>query len=219
MPAINRFADYLTYQLPEQFARPVAYKSKISPAQNGTTLPPIFLHNNNSIVTAPALKDLSGPTSICRLLDKPLVLAFHSIHWNEYGTRLLLDLQDIQEDIRIMGGRLLVLSTEDKAQLQDLLDAHAFSFGIVQDKDHAIAKKVGIFDEADPVWNRVSGIDAHVPIPAIYVISPTQEIVYSFVDHYFEQHFSTRDLLSAVYDHRAATPVAGVLLEDIKHTA
>ncbi|SFE05201.1 Peroxiredoxin [Chitinophaga sp. CF118] len=174
-------------------------RTPIKPLNAGETLPSFHIHKKNIIARADILKSLNGSLPITQLLDRPLVLAFHSIHWNDYGNRRLQELQDIYADIRVMGGNLLVATAEDKATFDFATEKLQLPFAIISDLHNHIAKKAGIYSSTDPIWDRVSGINADVAIPAIYVLTPSLKITYASVDAWFEKGLSSRELLSAVY--------------------
>lgn len=125
-------------------------------------------------------------------IDRPLVVVFYSQHWNQYGERLLQDLLDLHADIRVMGGELLLVSGEAEKQ--------PLPFASIHDQHQHIAAKAGIYSATDPIWDRVAGIEADVPVPAVYVVTPGFKITYSDVDLWFEKTLQRRELLSAVYD-------------------
>lgn len=196
----NRYADFLEAPLPERFPKKLRSITKINPAKQGDTAPLFSIHSSQHIVNGGLLEDIAGITSIQTLLTRPLVIAFYSVHWNGYGQRLLAALQDLQEDIKVMGGQLLLLSAEDKTFLQYQVTQQSLTLPIAHDTHNKIARKFGIYAESDPIWDRISGINADVPIPAVYVVSPLEKITYDFVDPYFEKTLPARELLTAVYN-------------------
>jgi peroxiredoxin len=133
------------------------------------------------------------------LLNQPLVLAFFSIHWNGYGESYLRQLQELYADVLVMGGQLLVVSADDRKELEYLVKKHQLSFPLAIDKNHQIARSAGLYLESDPLWDRVSGIEENAAFPAVYVIGQSQRISYHFLDHYLQNAINARDLLSEVY--------------------
>lgn len=175
-------------------------RTPINPLKAGTVLPSFHIHKKNIIARADILKTVNGSLPIAQLLDRPLVLAFHSVHWNGYGNRRLQELQDIYADIRVMGGNLLVATAEDKATFDYATQDLQLPFATIFDQHNHIAKKAGIYSSTDPIWDRVSGVEADVAIPAVYVLTPSLKITYAAVDGWFEKGLPVRELLSAVYD-------------------
>jgi peroxiredoxin len=198
----NRYADYLLAPIPERFNPPVLRSIKIAPAKAGDAIPDFSLQRANFITDGPLLPESAERAPLRELLNRPLVLAFVSQHWNNYAHTLLQDLRDIYQDIHVMGGQLLVISDEDKAWFTPLLEQYQLSFPVLWDNQHKIAGRFGLYSDTDPIWDRISGIDADVPSPGIYVLSPSGKIVFESVDLYFEKSLPVRQLLSAVYDAR-----------------
>lgn len=175
-------------------------KTAIKPLAAGESLPSFHIHKKNIISRADFLRTVNGSLPVTTLLDRPLVLAFHSIHWNGYGNRRLQELQDLYADVRVRGGNLLVITAEDKATFDYAAQEFQLPFATIYDQHNHIAKKAGIYSSTDPIWDRVSGVEADVAIPAVYVLTPSLKITYAAVDAWFEHPLPARDILSAVYE-------------------
>ncbi|PUZ27252.1 Peroxiredoxin [Chitinophaga costaii] len=201
MSTLHRYADILDIQFPDRFESRGVQRVKINPLRKNDRFPDALLRKD-ALVTPASFwpHDISMPLSL--LLDRPLVVAFFSVHWNQYGLDLLQHLQELHNDIKVMGGRLLLIAAEGEQVLRPLVEKYQLTFPILHDRNHGIASLAGIYEKTDPIWDRVSGINADVPIPATYVISPAQQISFAAVDPYFQQKPDTRDLLSAVYTAR-----------------
>ncbi len=199
----NNFARYadLSPEFELEYVKK-AYKNRtpISPLHAGDTLPAFHINKKNIIATSDILKSVQGLQPVTQLIDRPLVLAFHSIHWNGYGNRLLKELNDIYADIRVMGGQLLLVTTDEKQYFDQATAASQLPFATIWDQHNVIAGKAGLHSATDPIWDRISGVNEDVPVPAIYVLTPSLKIVYSAVDLWLEKSIEKRDLLSAVYE-------------------
>src|SRR5688572_20657049 len=200
MSTIHRYADFLPLAIPERFNPPTIKRTKIAPLSAGDAIPEAALPRVQFINASSLLQHADEQTEIRTLTARPLVVAFISLHWNGYAQKLLQDLQALCADVRIMGGELLVISDEDSSGFLSLADKQPLPFSIVWDKQHKIASQFGIYSSTDPIWDRISGINADVPVPALYVLDPSGKIAFDQVDHYFEKRIPARELLSAVYD-------------------
>jgi peroxiredoxin len=196
----NKYAD-LSPEFELEYVKK-AYKNRtpISPLHAGDTLPAFYINKKNIVTTSDILKSVQGPQPITQLIDRPLVLVFHSTHWNGYGSRLLEELNDIYADIRVMGGQLLLVTTDEKKYFDEATAALQLPFATIWDQDNQIAGKAGLYSSTDPIWDRISGVNEDVPTPAVYVLTPSLKIVYSAVDLWLEKSLEKRDLLSAVYE-------------------
>lgn len=157
------------------------------PLKAGNTAPSFFIPTSDGIATHLASGSLSRELSISLqdFLDnqQPLVVAFvgaSNDHFPELGL-----LENLQSSIRQNGGSLLVL-TNVEAKLLRRKIRNQNNLTIFHDKDNAIAELFGVYDYKNPLWQWVSGVDAEdESLPALYVVAPDREIVFSHVDYQF----------------------------------
>ncbi|PSL49749.1 peroxiredoxin [Chitinophaga niastensis] len=197
MSTLYRYADYLSSPIPENFPSPVRNRERINPIKAGSFFPEFFIDEEHIINGAALLNNVKLGTSLHRLTSQPLVVAFYSYNWNGYGDILLEQLKNSYAAIEAAGARLLVLSSEGKKQFT-VVNPDPLPFDVVYDAQNRIAKKAGIYLESDPVWGRVSGINEDVPVPAVYLVTPSLEITYEFTDSWFQKEFSPEALVGAI---------------------
>ena len=198
MRTTNRYADFLPQFYEIRNTKP-SDRTKIKPIVAGSTFPLFHLHKDDFVVPFSFLCQENSYIVGSELLNQPLVLAFYSIHWNDYGINYLEQLESLHADIQVMGGQLLVVSADDRKELEAELAKHNYTFPLAIDHNHQIARGAGIYAETDPLWDRVSGIEENAPLPAVYVIGQSQRLTYAFIDHYFDKEINVRELLSEVY--------------------
>jgi peroxiredoxin len=196
----NRYADLFPEFELDIVRKNTQDKTPIKPLVAGDHLPSFHIHKKNIISRADILRTVNGSLPIAQLLDRPLVIAFHSVHWNGYGNRRLEELQKVYADIRVAGGNLLIATAEDKTTFDAATENLQLPFATIFDQHNHIAKKAGIYSATDPIWDRVAGIEADVAIPAIYVITPSLKITYVTTDAWFEKGLPAQELLAAVYE-------------------
>lgn len=197
MSSLYRYADYLPQPTPENFPSPIRNREKINPVKAGSFFPEFFIEEARVINAGPLLGNAHQGASLHSLTLQPLVVVFYSWHWNDYADQLVERLKKSHAAITAAGARLLVLSSEDKKHFTSVYPG-ALPFDVVHDAQHRIARKAGIYRESDPIWGRVSGVNADVPVPAAYLITPSLEISYDFVDLYLEEAFSPEAVMAAV---------------------
>ncbi|WP_109693977.1 redoxin domain-containing protein [Chitinophaga deserti] len=190
----NRYADLLPFRYDVINTRPKD-RTPIQPVSEGSVLPLFHLHREDFLVPLSFLSPEGSYIVGSELLNQPLVLAFFSVHWNDYGPKFLQQLEDLYADIQVMGGQLLVVTGDRKEDLKGL----QVKFPLAYDKDYRIAKSAGIYAETDPLWARLSGFEENAPLPAVYVLGQSQRIGWSFTDRLFDQQIPRRELLTAVY--------------------
>ena len=145
---------------------------------------PTFISSNNLITEK-------------QLFKKPLVLAFYSAEWKRHGLQQLKTLNALQKDINLLGGQLLVIADTDLRTLRQIMLEHNLSLNIYADPKNIIAENLGIYNAADPVYNRISGIDNNAPLLATYVITSARKITFKFIDG-LDDSFPAEKLLAAV---------------------
>lgn len=197
MSSLYRYADYLPTPVPENFPSPIKVREKINPLNKGHYFPEFLLEESRIINSGPLLADTDQLISLHQLTAQPLVVVFYSWHWNGYADRLIAQLQESYPAIEAAGARLLVVSSEDK-KLFTSVNPGNIPFDVVHDAQHRIARKAGIYRESDPIWGRVSGVNADVPVPGVYLVTPSLEISYAFVDLYLQESFSPETLVAAI---------------------
>lgn len=144
--------------------------------------------------------------SIDDYLDKPLVVTFFNTS-NGNIAEQIKNLESLRADIKVMGGRLIVLTAIPLKYLRTALRNYE-NLVVVYDKDNEIASQFGLYDAANPLWQWVSGVESEdAALPALYVISPDRKIIYHHIDYnlslyadnnYYARTFM-RELLTAVY--------------------
>jgi len=179
------------------------------PLISNDAAPAFYLPAENRIVRKPeaARFNRDAQVSIDDYLDKPLVITFFNTHTGNISEQVK-NLESLRADIKIMGGRLVVVTALQPKQLKKALQ-HYSNLTVVYDNDNEIAELFGLYDAANPLWQWVAGVeDENVAMPAFYVISPDRQIIYHHIDYalslyaennYYAKAF-TRELLTAVYN-------------------
>ncbi|HWZ35918.1 MAG TPA: redoxin domain-containing protein [Mucilaginibacter sp.] len=175
---------------------------KLKPVKTGNLIPDIDLEadykrwkNFHNGTPAP------GQFPWKQLYGKPLTIAFYSIHWGERGVAQLQHLNAIQNEIKANGGNLLVFTNDaSNEQLARIIWEHGLTLNFYHDIDNKIAGKFRIYSEKDPTWNTYSGINANIPLLAVYVIDTDRHIAYHYIDQDLETNFRTDDVITAVYE-------------------
>jgi peroxiredoxin len=178
---LYRYADYLETPVPENFPSPNRNRERINPLTAGNYFPEIPAEEGNGI----------------ELFGQPTVVVFYSWHWNRYGDRLWEELKQSQAAIEAAGARLLIVSAEDKKQAK-AVHPENWEVDIVYDAQFRIARQVGLFNDTDPIWGRVAGVNEDVPTPAVYVLNAASEIHYAFVDTYLQSALPVEEITAAI---------------------
>ncbi|GAA4455881.1 hypothetical protein GCM10023189_24280 [Nibrella saemangeumensis] len=127
--------------------------------------------------------------------EQPLVVSFYCPCWGRYARPYLLQLIELAEQLRAEGTSLLVFSNEPVNSL--LLQFPQLNFQVVYDAGFTVARQFGVYSEANPIWDRVSGISEDVFTPALYVIGGERQITYHFLDEDFDKTIPTEAVVDA----------------------
>ncbi|PTR01610.1 peroxiredoxin [Mucilaginibacter yixingensis] len=140
-----------------------------------------------------------GHLLVRKLLSKPLVISFWSPQWGEYGVSHLRQLNNLQQEIRALGGNLLIITSDaTPKQIEDITWANSLSLSFYIDADNTLGKAFGIYSEQNPAWNRYSGIDNNISLLATYVLDAGQQVIYDHIDTDVYQSVNSNFLLAAV---------------------
>lgn len=199
----NTARKYPFFDLSEIIQEPeFAFKphQALKPVRTGNQLPGLALKSGNKhwqqFFNG---AETHGPVILRGLLNKPLVISFYSPEWQQHGTDQLKQLNSIRAEITARGGNLLVIAAGRDRALEKLVWDNSLSLTFYFDSTYEIARSLRVFDETNPTWNRFSGIDTNVPLPATYVINTAGQIIYDHANINTLSPFFSDDVLSAVY--------------------
>lgn len=143
--------------------------------------------------------EIHGPVMVNQFLNKPLVVVFYSKEWQQFGLGQLNQLNAIQNEIKINGGNLLIITPDQDDELNKIAWANNLSLNFYIDVENSVSEKFGLFSETDPTWSNFSGIDNNVPLLATYVIDTNRQILYNYIEEKSLGSLKTKDIVSAVY--------------------
>lgn len=201
MPSKNRYPQFDTLEVLLEREFSINPFKKPEALKTGNQIPG-FTFNKGAGNWAQFVKGAESniPVFQNQLLNKPLVIAFYAEQWGTSAQAHLIKLNSIQHEIKALGGNLIVVSPERPEALAALVWEHELTLNFYFDAQNEIATGFGVFDEQNPTWNLFSGVDENVPLLAAYVISPSQQIVYHYINHDLESTLRSEDVLLAVYD-------------------
>jgi len=141
-----------------------------------------------------------GPVLLRKLLNKPLVISFYSPEWKQHSLEQLKQLNTVHNEVRAAGGNLLVITAEKDNKLEKLVWENNLSLNFYFDPANDIARDFRIFSDTDPIWNKFSGIDTNVPLPATYVLDASRQVVYDHLNLNVDEPLSVKGIIAAVYE-------------------
>ena len=165
----------------------VASRYQYQPLSAGNIAPSFTINTEHGLLSSCVGTSVTKETiiSLQDFIDygQPLVILFFGV-----ASRAALDIKKLKilhRNIYRQGGKLLVLTPiEPKHLKRQLRDSHSLS--IFHDKDNTIAEAFGLYDEQNPLWQWVSGVEKEEEtLPAFYVIAPDRSVAYQYVDFDF----------------------------------
>jgi peroxiredoxin len=166
----------------------------------GDLAPAFSLNQYEHILQHADAGDINIISSEDLLAEKPLVISFFDPDWSESYAELFLSiLENTYHKIRGLGGELIVLTPAPVLSIANLIRKTDASFGIYQDLGKEIAEKYGVYSSRFPAYERISGVEKDIVLPATFVVAQNRTIVYTSVDEDFDNPFAVKDLLTAVY--------------------
>ncbi|MDN3582056.1 redoxin domain-containing protein [Mucilaginibacter flavus] len=140
---------------------------------------------------------------IRKLSQGLLVISFYSKAWGTYGLKYLRQLNELQQEIDILGGQLLIV-TPDAADnhLAEVIWDYSLNLHFYFDPANIIANKFGIYAGNMPAWNNYSGIENNIPLLATYVIDSFYKVLFSHVDEKLLSDISKKELLHVLKGER-----------------
>jgi peroxiredoxin len=148
----------------------------------------------------------------------PLVVNFFRGRWDPYCITELEVWRDLQPELRKRGALFIAISPQTTRQNNFTLQQHNLPYPLLSDPAAAIAEKFGIAYTIPPEHRRYfqsilinipfnnAGLSYHnateaswrLPLPAVYVIAPTNTIVFSEAHADFRVRPEPADILAAL---------------------
>lgn len=197
---IDHYPDFELVEAETELLLQFKKYRQLSPLQVGSTSPEFtFTNNFNTWQQFFNGAETYNHLVIRQLLSKPLVLSFYSHQWQHEGLDFIKELNRINAEIRANGGNMVVIADSRSAELQKLAWDNNLTLNFYFDADRSLAEKFGVYHKDSPVWERFSGIDAHVPLLASFVVNPYRQVLYSHSNWHAESKFDSDKLLEEVY--------------------
>ncbi|WP_448698512.1 redoxin domain-containing protein [Mucilaginibacter sp. AW1-3] len=197
---INQYPDFELVEIQPELLLQFKKYRKLSPLRAGAIVPEFtFANNFNTWQQFFNGAETYNHLAIRQLLNKPLVISFYSHHWQHEGLDFIKELNRINTEIRANGGNMVVIAEGRNAELQKLAWDNNLTLNFYFDTDRKLAEKFGVYHKSSPVWERFSGIDAHVPLLAAFVVNPYRQVLFSHSNWNAESKLDTDKLLEEVY--------------------
>ncbi|MEM6805661.1 MAG: peroxiredoxin-like family protein [Bacteroidota bacterium] len=158
-----------------------------------------------------SLKNALGEErSLSKFLEKgPVVLTWYRGGWCPYCNLTLRRLQEELPNFKERGATLLALTPELPDKSLSTSEKHSLEFEVLSDLGNQVARKYGIVFKLTEILGEMyqNGFDLHgyngdesneLPLAATYVIAPSGEITYAFLDAEYRNRAEPSEILSAL---------------------
>ncbi len=178
--------------------------SQVQPLLIGSQIPKINVRDDRGVEQyLPAL-----------LTGKRTVLVFYRGGWCPYCSVQLQALAASESKLREMGFQIIAISPDSPANLASVEKKGELAYELFSDADLKAAKAFGIsfaLDKETVAKYKEYGIDlaqasgganarAELPVPAVFLVTPDNEISFAHVDPDYRFRLSERLLLAAAAD-------------------
>lgn len=145
-------------------------------------------------------------------LANPVILVFYRGGWCPYCNAQLMELRNIESDLRELGYALYFLSADSPATLSEGVTANGAEkpgYTLLADNDLDAASAFGIafrLDDETLKMYREYGLDlakasgrnhGSLPVPSVFIIDETGKIAFHYVNADYRQRISPELLLTA----------------------
>lgn len=155
---------------------------KLSPAKPGDVIDSLNSQKNKSKWHPYFYENIYNSSGLSfTYAKKPLVLYFYSKSWGDAAIAHLKLLNSIQQEIQYHQGNVLII-TDDTDELRQVLWDHSLTLQVAEDKSKELASLFGIYSENSPAWSRYAGIEENVPLPAVYVLDHSRQVVFEYAN-------------------------------------
>jgi peroxiredoxin len=202
MPNYHQYASAFDYsELTTELEIPFKKRQTVKPLKTGNHVYDLILKKEN-INRKHAFKGGETQSSVVlrRLAGKPLVISFYTSQWQEYGLNHLKQLNLLQKEIEALGANILIITPDamDKA-LEEIIWNNSLYLNFYYDQDNQVAKKLKVYADHDPAWNRYPGIEVNIPLLATYILDATNHIIFDHVDETLEEGIPSQRLLDGLH--------------------
>jgi peroxiredoxin len=141
--------------------------------------------------------------------DKPAILVFYRGDWCPYCMRHLAQIEEIKDQLTGMGYNLFAICPDKVSELQKTVDKKELSYTFLSDSKMDAAQKLGIaFKLDEPTVTKYKGYNIDLerssdqnhgmlPVPAVFLVSKSGEILFSYTNPDYKKRLSQTEILSA----------------------
>lgn len=141
--------------------------------------------------------------------EKPAIMVFYRGDWCPYCMRHLAQIEEIKGELTEMGYNLYAISPDKITELQKTVSKKELSYTFVSDSKMDAAQKLGIaFKLDEPTVTKYKGYNIDLekssgqdhgmlPVPAVFLVSKSGEILFSYTNPDYKKRLSTTEILSA----------------------
>jgi peroxiredoxin len=152
------------------------------------------------------LPDASGKTFDLNkaVAESPTILVFYRGGWCPYCSRQLSGIQEVEQDLKSLGYKIIAVSTDSPESLTETLGKEKLSYTLLSDSELTAAKKFGIafkgpkaYDKLLPKASGGKNVDKLLPVPSVFILDTKGVIQFEYINPNYASRISPA-LLKAV---------------------
>lgn len=146
--------------------------------------------------------------------EGPVVVSFYRGGWCPYCNLELKALQEVNDEIKALGARLVAISPELPDETLSTAEKNDLEFEVLSDTNNKVADQYGLSfslaEDLRPIYKNwgadVATVnddpDWRLPLPATYVIDQDGRIVHSFTDEDYTARLEPDEILESLRELR-----------------
>lgn len=145
------------------------------------------------------------------LKDGPVIVAFFRGEWCPHCTKYMQQLEDSLSYINEKGAQVVAITPEQNSHVIEMVAETGAEFRVISDSDGSIMRD---YEVAFPVTKRYQKRiklllrakiserngqeEATLPVPAVYLITPSGKVAWRYFNYDYRQRPSIREMLDAI---------------------
>lgn len=168
-------------------AKPSKEIASVPTPEKAEDISPLLIGESIPTVT---LLDASGKNFDLNkaVAESPTILIFYRGGWCPYCNKHLSGLQEIEQDLKQAGYKIIAVSTDSPENLAKTQGKEKLSYTLLSDSDLTAAKQFGIafkgpksYDKFLPETSGGKNVDKLLPVPSVFILDTKGVIQFEYI--------------------------------------
>jgi peroxiredoxin len=195
-----KYPEFDTLEIVQELEYHIQSYEKLTPVVAGEVITKLIAPQANSKHSFFQGNAFKQPASVAPYLNKTLVVYFYSKHWGDVGLAHLKQLNAIRHEVKYHDANLLIIDADGTdSDLQRVIWTNNLSLTTYNDDGNKIAELFGVYSEKSPAWSKYAGVEENVPLPSLYVLDQSLQVVFAHANEDILTNLPVNDISNAVY--------------------